>query len=76
MPIYEFTCKNCNTGFERFVLSSRSLHDVKCPRCGSKNIQKMMSSFSRGSSFSSMGLSGGGFGSAPSGGCGSSGGFS
>ena len=78
MPIYEFACKNCRTAFERFVLSSRSFNDVKCPKCGSKDVQKMMSSFSCGSSFSNFGLSGGGgFGSAPSGGgCGSPGGFS
>ncbi len=76
MPIYEFSCKKCRTPFERFVLSSRSFSDVKCPKCGSRDVQKMMSSFSCGSGFSSFGLSGGGGLGSPSGGCGSSGGFS
>ena len=76
MPIYEFSCKKCNTVFERFVLSSSAAREVKCPRCGAEDVQKMMSSFSRGSGFSNLGLAGGGMGSPGPGGCGSPGGFS
>lgn len=45
MPIYEFFCKDCNTIFN--FLSRRISPDRQpdCPRCGLKNLPKMMSIF-------------------------------
>jgi len=40
MPIYEFQCKECSERFETLVRSS----DVPaCPKCGSENLQKLIS---------------------------------
>lgn len=50
MPIYEYTCKKCNKIFESLVLSSRDIKGIHCPECGSGEVQKMLSSFSSGSS--------------------------
>lgn len=49
MPIYEYTCKKCNKIFESLVLSSSDIKGIKCPECGSDEVQKMLSSFSFGS---------------------------
>ncbi|MEA1868176.1 MAG: zinc ribbon domain-containing protein [Thermodesulfobacteriota bacterium] len=50
MPIYEYTCKKCNRIFESLVLSSRDIKEIHCPECGSGEVEKMLSSFSSGSS--------------------------
>ena len=34
MPIYEYTCKDCETQFEKFVRSMTAEVKVKCPHCG------------------------------------------
>jgi len=49
MPIYEYTCKKCNKIFESLVLSSRDIKGIHCPECGSEEVEKMLSSFSSGS---------------------------
>ncbi len=49
MPIYEYTCKKCNKIFETLVLSSDAIKGIQCPECGSEEVQKMLSSFTRGS---------------------------
>ena len=46
MPIYEHRCRSCGIKFEALVLSVRMLADVDCPRCRSKNIEWLPSSFS------------------------------
>ena len=45
MPIYEFFCADCNTVFNFF--SSRPNTDKRpdCPKCGRKELQKMVSTF-------------------------------
>ncbi len=45
MPIYEFLCQDCNTIFNFF---SRRINTDKlpdCPKCGRKELQKVMSTF-------------------------------
>ncbi len=49
MPIYEFSCNSCKKTFERFVMSHRDIKEVNCPKCGSYDVSKLMSSFSCGS---------------------------
>ena len=40
MPIYEYRCGDCGTGFEALVRGSRS---VTCPHCGSSSLDKLLS---------------------------------
>lgn len=45
MPIYEYTCKDCNSQFEKFVRSMTSEVTVKCPHCGGTHVKKGWSVF-------------------------------
>jgi len=40
MPIYEYQCPKCNQRFEHLV---RGDETVKCPKCGSKDLTKLLS---------------------------------
>ncbi|MBN2205848.1 MAG: zinc ribbon domain-containing protein [Candidatus Aminicenantes bacterium] len=44
MPLYEFQCRVCRTRFERLVRIGRE-SDVRCPSCGSPEVQKLLSRF-------------------------------
>ncbi|WP_082863451.1 FmdB family zinc ribbon protein [Thermodesulfatator autotrophicus] len=72
MPIYEFVCKDCRHIFESLCFSSRDVESVRCKRCGSKNVSKLVSTFS--SRVSGTPSFGGGFSGGSS--CGGFGGFS
>jgi putative FmdB family regulatory protein len=50
MPIYEYRCKDCETVFETFVSSISDADKVVCKKCGKKNVEKQISSFSKMSS--------------------------
>jgi putative FmdB family regulatory protein len=44
MPIYEFVCRDCHKGFEIVHPISRAHgSDLKCPTCGSKNVDRTYS---------------------------------
>ncbi len=43
MPIYEYECKNCKKISEILVFSSV---EPKCPKCGSKELKKLISATS------------------------------
>ncbi len=43
MPIYEYECCNCCECFERLVFSSDEAEAVRCPKCESSDVHKMMS---------------------------------
>ncbi|MBE0426853.1 MAG: zinc ribbon domain-containing protein [Nitrospirae bacterium] len=68
MPIYEYICTNCNEIFSLLLWSSAPKRDITCPKCGSKDVQKKLSSFScscsvnpgNSSGGSSSGFGGGG----------------
>ena len=47
MPLYEFRCRNCGHVFE-MLLPRGSFSDVHCPKCGSSDVQRLISSFSIG----------------------------
>ncbi|NIM90048.1 MAG: hypothetical protein GTO17_03785 [Candidatus Aminicenantes bacterium] len=47
MPIYEFTCQKCRSHFECLVSIGKE-KNVSCLACGSKDIQKLFSSFGIG----------------------------
>ncbi len=44
MPIYEYLCEECQTRYERVVLSQSA--EVRCPRCGSERRALQLSVFS------------------------------
>lgn len=46
MPIYEYTCKKCNNIFSALQSIRSSEKDTVCPVCGSKEVRKMLSTFS------------------------------
>ena len=73
MPMYEFKCTKCSDVFEELIRNSKDNNDVQCPRCGSPDVERVLSSFavsmgSSGGSLPTMGSSGGS--------CGGGGGFS
>ncbi len=44
MPLFEYHCADCDEEFEELVSFSQS-NDMECPKCGSKNTQKLVSTF-------------------------------
>jgi putative FmdB family regulatory protein len=44
MPIYEYECEECGTGFEELVPSETA--EVACPSCGSTRARRLMSAVS------------------------------
>ncbi len=44
MPIYEFTCEECDENFEKLVRIVGNVQ-VTCPNCGSTRTRKKMSTF-------------------------------
>ncbi len=55
MPIFEYKCKQCGHRFEELVMGCCA--KVKCPDCGSEQVDKLLSSFGfkAGSGFKSSG---------------------
>jgi len=45
MPIYEYTCKSCQSQFEKLVKTMGSSEGVKCPECGSAETSRNLSVF-------------------------------
>jgi putative FmdB family regulatory protein len=55
MPLFEFVCSDCNRPFEELVRSASAISEVTCPKCGSSQVNKKISTFASrvsGSSFS------------------------
>ncbi|RLD97723.1 MAG: zinc ribbon domain-containing protein [Aquificota bacterium] len=46
MPLYEFQCKACGHRFVQLVLPLSQHEEVKCPKCGNKELKRLFSSFS------------------------------
>jgi len=55
MPIFEYTCPNCGHRFEKLILSSRRQRELRCPECGSPDVEKAISLFGTSGSGSSGG---------------------
>ena len=56
MPIYEFQCTDCGEKKEILFRSSDEKVEMKCDKCGSENLQRVLSS-------TNFSVSGGGSGS-------------
>ena len=46
MPIYEYRCNRCNEEFSELLLNQRQISKVRCRYCNSKDLTKLISSFS------------------------------
>lgn len=55
MPIYEYTCKECDSQFEKLVRSMTASVEIKCPHCGGTHVKKDWSVFGTGSADGSLG---------------------
>jgi putative FmdB family regulatory protein len=44
LPIYEFECEECGTGFEELVAAGTAA--VACPECGSERSRRLISAVS------------------------------
>ena len=44
MPIYEFKCLKCNEYFEILFTSSQDTAELKCNKCASQEIERVLSS--------------------------------
>ena len=45
VPIYEFLCRDCRRKMSALVLSRARVDEVRCKRCGSANLEKLVSRF-------------------------------
>ena len=45
MPIYEYSCDDCGTNFEKLVRRSAEADAVECPQCGQKHLTTRYSTF-------------------------------
>ena len=45
MPIYEYTCKQCDNKFEQLVRTMSGTEKIKCPECGSSKTARALSLF-------------------------------
>lgn len=59
MPIFEFKCTKCEEFFEVIVMKSDEDDSVKCPKCESKEFERVVSTtnYKMGGSASSSGAS-------------------
>ncbi len=44
MPIYEFKCLKCNECFEFLFTSAQETAELKCTKCDSREIERVLSS--------------------------------
>jgi putative FmdB family regulatory protein len=43
MPIYEFKCLECENIFEMLLINANETVEMKCSKCKSKNLERVMS---------------------------------
>jgi len=46
MPVYDYICKKCRKSFELILtLREHDKSNIKCPKCGSKNVEQDATAF-------------------------------
>ena len=46
MPVYDYICKKCRKSFELILtLGEHDKSNIKCPKCGSKNVEQYATAF-------------------------------
>ena len=58
MPIYTYICKDCGEKFDLLFGVTSEKAELKCKKCNSRNIHKILSLFSVGNSRGTSGSSG------------------
>jgi len=43
MPIFEFKCQNCDEYMEILVMNKQDEVEMVCPKCGSGNLERILS---------------------------------
>ena len=43
MPIYEYRCRSCELEFQRLIMKNAEEKNLLCPKCGTKNIHRLIS---------------------------------
>lgn len=46
MPIYEYRCKRCNAEFSALIMRSEDESKIRCERCTSTKLTRLLSRFS------------------------------
>ena len=54
MPLYDYHCQQCESGFTELRRSSEMDSPISCPECGSMESRRSLSCFSVGGSTSGM----------------------
>ncbi len=57
MPVYGYVCEDCGEKFDLLIGVSSEKVELKCKKCGSKNIKKTFCSFNVGSKSDKFGSS-------------------
>jgi putative FmdB family regulatory protein len=45
MPVYDYVCNDCHKPFELVLTLQEHEKDIKCPKCGSKNVEQEATAF-------------------------------
>lgn len=45
MPIFEYRCGSCSSVFEQLVKSSTSDEEIRCEKCDSRDVERLLSVF-------------------------------
>jgi putative FmdB family regulatory protein len=46
MPVYDYLCHDCNKPFEQVLsLNEHEHQEIRCPHCGSKNVEQEVAAF-------------------------------
>jgi putative FmdB family regulatory protein len=45
MPVYDYVCNDCHKSFEIVLTLSEHEKQVRCPHCGSKNVEQEVAEF-------------------------------
>ncbi len=46
MPVYDYVCNDCHKPFEVILTLKEHDVEVKCPKCGSKNVEQEVTAYS------------------------------
>lgn len=45
MPVYDYECKDCHKSFELVLSLTEHEHEIRCPKCGSSNVEQVLTDF-------------------------------